>query len=406
MQRISRIGSSNIRRCLHIETSTSSQIGFRSFSKKINKNDEDNKINQYFPMSIQPILLNFYLAFFLRASIDTGIFDAIPKDENESISIEDICKQCNLDKDITYRCLRYMSSMGYTKEVKVGDKSGFFHHTKESADLRKDGQAYYTLRAFIDPFWKNSWFQFSDYLKHTYGNGPDTFEKLNGQSYWDRIANNEMARKDLYGTLNELNELQTETEINNVITDYISDIDINNRNIIDIGGGIGELIYDICVKDKHINGTLFDLDTTIEEASKVFADKDEIENLKLVSGDFFNEDDVIKYGTDCNVFMLKRVIHDWDDEKNILILNNIRKAIGNDTKNKILLIFDAVLTDELNNSCDLGLKALNIMLYMGHCAKERQLSEYDALFKKTKFKRDPSYPKPFSNLNVIKCYPI
>ena len=105
--------------------------------------------------------------------METGILETIPKYKEESISIDDICDQCNTSKDITYKTLKFMSSMGYTKEV----KDGYFVHCDNSLELCQGGNAYYTLNLFMDNDLGHGRYKFAEYLKGK------PFDALNGKSF-------------------------------------------------------------------------------------------------------------------------------------------------------------------------------------------------------------------------------
>ena len=157
-----------------------------------------NKMHKYYPSALQPVLLNWYLAFILKGAIDTGIFDIIPYDDNNNnnnnhISINDICNKCNIEKDITYRALRFMSSMGYTKEISINNEKGYFIHTKESSEFRKNGgNSYYSLKFYLDPYVANGRFKFDEILRGTYGD--NIYTAIYGETYFDRLSHDNETR--------------------------------------------------------------------------------------------------------------------------------------------------------------------------------------------------------------------
>eukprot|EP01084_Bolivina_argentea_P028375 52740_1 len=165
------------------------------------------------------------------------------------------------------------------------------------------------MRVIVDPFAKNSFFHFDDYLLNTYG--IDAYKQLNGQTYWERVSTDHKVAQDLQGVLKEL---APEPEIIPNISDYVENInDIDDCKIVDIGGGIGELLYDICIKNPNTQGILYETKTRLEDAYKYyFANKQLLNNIQFVEGDLFDEDHMIKMCKDCNVFIVKRVLHDWD----------------------------------------------------------------------------------------------
>lgn len=91
--------------------------------------------------------------------------------------------------------------------------------------------------------------------------------------------------------------------------------------IVDVGGGSGGLLTAILKAHPEVHGALFDLPHVILGANhltKAFP----TERCELIVGDFF---DSIPMGAD--VYLLKAVLHDWDDARCLAILRNCRRAI-------------------------------------------------------------------------------
>ena len=356
----------------------------------------------FLPTSIEPVLLNWYLAFLLNGTIETGILETIPKEE--SISIDDICNKCQTSMNITYKTLRFMSSMGYTKEI----KHKYFIHTDKSLDLCKNGNAYYTFKQFMDIDLYPSRYRFDEYLRGK------SFEEINGKSLLELLNKNPSKRENLSGILKEITMRANEPEL---IESHHFDFNDKNKykKVIDLGGGIGELMYHLCNKYKHIDGYVFEQEKYIENAKQYWLHAlkiniDNIDNLKFIKGDLLNQDDVNKYCKDCDVIIMKRVIHDYDDEKCAQILTNIRNAINieNHKKNiedKVLLICDLALKDDLNDKSDLTEKLIDLEMGFVLNWKERRISQFDELFKNHGFQRIDGYPKQLANIDITAFKP-
>ena len=346
-------------------------------------------VKSYLPSSIQPVLLHWYLAIMLKGCIETGIFEKIPKDEDECISIHDLCKQCRTQYDITYKSLRYMSSFGYTKEM----KHGYLCHTNESLELCQDGNAYHTLQHFMDI--DQNKLNFAGYLKG------GTFENMNGNPLLEIMNNDHKKRQNLSGTFKEIALTSNEAEL----LDKDKHFDFSEyQKVIDLGGGIGELMFDIVNKYNHIEGYILEQEKHIQQAKQYWLhswkiDIDKLDNLSFVKGDLFNQQDITRYCKDCDVIIMKRVLHDFDDEKCLKVLRNIRNAMV-DEKGKILLICDLVLSDDLNNPSDLGAKFIDLEMRYLLNWKERRLSEFDSLLNQCGFNRIDGYPKCLANIHV------
>jgi hypothetical protein len=90
--------------------------------------------------------------------------------------------------------------------------------------------------------------------------------------------------------------------------------------VVDVGGGHGQLLSAILAGNPHLSGVLFDRPASIETAKTGLGGP--LPRTEFRVGDFF--EGVPKGG---DVYVLKRVIHDWDDERAAAILRNCRSAM-------------------------------------------------------------------------------
>lgn len=116
---------------------------------------------------------------------------------------------------------------------------------------------------------------------------------------------------------------------------------------------------------------LFDQPPVIEEAAKSgFITATDIANrCEAVGGDFFES---VPAGADA--YVMKYIVHDWDDDKGVRILQNCRKAMAEDGR---VLVIDHVVA--AGNRFDWGkLVDINMMVVLG--SKERTKDEFRKLF--------------------------
>jgi len=141
------------------------------------------------------------------------------------------------------------------------------------------------------------------------------------------------------------------------------------KTVADIGGGEGRLIRSVLTAFPSISGVLFDRPSVIERArARVVADG-LTTRCALVGGSFFES---VPPGADA--YMLKQVLHDWQDDKAALILRNCRRAMG---ENSVLLAIEMVVPGDAGPSLA---KLSDIEMLVCTGGRERTLAEYDALF--------------------------
>ncbi|GCC10071.1 multifunctional cyclase-dehydratase-3-O-methyl transferase TcmN [archaeon] len=147
-----------------------------------------------------------------------------------------------------------------------------------------------------------------------------------------------------------------------------------SKTVVDLGGGKGALLKEIIQSPYVEKGILF-------ERPEVTRIVDNQEKMKIVGGDIFS--DILPVG---DLYILSRVLHDWDDKKAIQILRNVAKSSGSEAR---LLIIDRISS----NRGDYGLLDLNMYLITG--GRERSLEDWKGLIKKTIWNLRKS--EPFSD---------
>jgi ubiquinone/menaquinone biosynthesis C-methylase UbiE len=150
------------------------------------------------------------------------------------------------------------------------------------------------------------------------------------------------------------------------------------KTIVDVGGGYGELLTAILRANPSAEGVLFDLSHAIDEARRRFAEIGLAERCKFVAGDFFQS---VPAGGDA--YVLKSVIHDWNDEKSEQILRSCAKAMKDESR---LLIVEQVLPDRReSNPVHQSLSRSDLTMLVAHAAGERTETQFRALLQRSGF---------------------
>ena len=156
----------------------------------------------------------------------------------------------------------------------------------------------------------------------------------------------------------------------------------NFKVVVDIGGSFGTLLSFILKEHQNLFGIVLDLPNVIENAQArkptAFEDQQiEPARYQFVSGDMFKSETIPV----ADVYIMKYILHDWDDEKSIEILNSIRLANRNcEPKTITLFIVEMlILSDDKSNWMA---RALDIeMIFLGG-SKERTKREMIELLNK------------------------
>lgn len=133
--------------------------------------------------------------------------------------------------------------------------------------------------------------------------------------------------------------------------------------IVDVGGGHGALLRAILERYPEARGVLFDLPSVVATASELRT-SEVASRCEVVGGDMFRS---VPAGGDA--YILKRIVHDWNDEKAIQILQNCRAAMGD--QGKVLVIEQVVQAAG---------EAPDLMMLVLVSGRERTEDEFRALY--------------------------
>jgi ubiquinone/menaquinone biosynthesis C-methylase UbiE len=145
--------------------------------------------------------------------------------------------------------------------------------------------------------------------------------------------------------------------------------------LADIGGGNGSAIIAILKRYPQMRGILFDLPGVIERAKEKIEAAGVADRCQVVGGSFL---DAVSTGADA--YLMRHVIHDWDDEKATQILKNIHRAMAKSGK---LLIGEYVIPPGNTPSIARGSDLVMLVIAGG---QERTEDEFRALFERAAFR--------------------
>jgi len=140
------------------------------------------------------------------------------------------------------------------------------------------------------------------------------------------------------------------------------------KTIVDVGGGNGLALAAILRRHPGTRGVLFDLPSVAKRAEEVFAAVGLSDRCSFVGGNFFDS-----VPASCDAYLLRHVIHDWNDEEAISILGNCRDAMR--PGGRVLVVENVIPSG--NEPCFGKLLDL-MMLVVG--GRERTMEEYEKLF--------------------------
>ena len=275
---------------------------------------------------------------------------------------EELASATEMHAPSLYRILRALASVG----VVTRDEGRRFAQTPVSETLVTDAPG--SLRWFAVselgqehyPAWGN--------LMHSVKTGEIAFDNFFGVDIWKYFQQN----PEDAAVFN--NSMSSVTAVTNEAITSLYDFS-GFKKLVDVGGGHGGLITSLLKSNPAMKGVLFDAPQVIEGARARIEAAGLAERCETVAGDFFK---AVPEGGDA--YIMKWIIHDWDDERAITILKNCRNQMP---ANGRLILVDCVVP-ETNEPHFSKFIDLNMLVMTG--GKERTEKEFEELLAAAGFK--------------------
>lgn len=276
-------------------------------------------------------------------------------------SIAELSELTNTHPDGLYRIMRCLAGLHVFFES--NDKE--FSLTEEAYDLRSDSEN--TIKDFIILCGEELYQATGDLLYSAY-TGKPAFENLYGMPHWQYLEENP-EKANIFHTAMERGTIP-------MLKKIIELYDFSgSKTIVDVGGGKGHLLCEILSQFKDIHGVVFDLKNAEVFANEYINSKNLTERAKFITGDFFESI------PPADLYLLKVVIHDWDDEHAIKIMKNCRQSISSSGK---LVIIDKMIGEYHLRHLSASLNDINMLVTTG--GKERTEEEFASLLERSGFK--------------------
>jgi hypothetical protein len=164
--------------------------------------------------------------------------------------------------------------------------------------------------------------------------------------------------------------------------------------IVDVGGGHGLLLKEILLAYPAARGILFDQPRVIASADQVPSSAALAQRYRTVAGSFF---EAVPH--DGDAYIMKAILHDWDDSESIQILQTCRQAMSPTAR---LLVIERVIGPP-NENPEGKFSDLNMMVQYG--ALERTQQEFHDLLQYGGFELNEVVPTR-SPLSIILAKPM
>ncbi|MBZ5521212.1 MAG: methyltransferase [Acidobacteriia bacterium] len=260
--------------------------------------------------------------------------------------------------DRLYRVLRALAGFGVFTE----STPGTFALTPAAETLRSDvpGSVRDMAVWMADPFH----FRIYAEMMHTVQTGETTFDHIYGKSAFEYFPEDPAESEVFNAAMTSLSTV--------MIPAVLEAYDFSGiGTLMDVAGGHGAFLRAILNKYPSMRGVLIDMDHVIEGARQLPENQALAHRCDFQSADFF-----AAVPTGADAIIMKHIIHDWDDDKAVRILQNCLKALSRKQGAKVLVV-DMVVPpgDEPHFS-----KILDLEMMALPSGRERSQKEFEKLF--------------------------
>lgn len=276
---------------------------------------------------------------------------------------EQIAEELALDPDATFRVMRGLAASG----VFARRDDGRFENNRVSEALRsgtvsraRDFAIYFASASNV-----RAWMA----LEHTMRTGKNGFQHANdGKHVWQWFDEHEDERETFAQAMMGITTLAA-PQIASLYP--FSEV----KAVCDVGGGRGTLLSELLIRHPHLMGTLCDAPGVLESGRSLLRARGVIDRVTLAPGSFF---DAVPRGSDA--YVLKNILHDWDDARSIEILRVIRRSTERGAK---VLVCEALV--ERDGADVLGAFS-DLQMMMVCCeGRERGRGDFARLFETAGF---------------------
>ena len=299
------------------------------------------------------MLTGYWTTQALYVAAKLGIADLLTQGPR---SADDLAQATNVHPPSLYRLLRALASMGVFAE----DYTARFSLTPLAECLRSDAPGSQRALAIMCG---EEHYQAWGELLYSVQTGKTSFDKLYGMPVFDFLSKNLDQAKTFDAAMVGVHGRETAA-----MTDAY---DFSGIAVLaDIGGGNGSLLTVVLKKYPEMRGILYDLPGVTERAKANLQSAGLFDRCQVIGGNFF---EAVPGGADA--YLMRHIIHDWEDEKAVTILRNVHQVMRNDGR---LLLVEGVIPPG-NDPCFGKLLDLTMLTMPG--GKERTEEEYRTLFK-------------------------
>lgn len=303
----------------------------------------------------------------INALVDLGIPDALAAGD---LSLDELARRVGAVPDPLHRVLRMAETMGLIRlraDLTCSLTRAGEVLCSDTARMSVAPWARYNAAPGIRQCWAG--------LADVARTGVPPFDRIHGMSVWEWYATHPAESEVFHDAMRGL-------------TDYSGPMIAAGypwppRAVVcDLAGGVGSLLSHVLHRRSDLRGILLDHEPALAEADELLDRRGIRARVDIVTGDIFHPLTVR-----ADVFLLKEILHDWDDADCELILRHTAAAMGPEDR----LVVIEILHGPVHGNPVVPIADLT-MLTQTSGGRQRTLAEIDELFAAAGLRRTRAFP--------------
>jgi hypothetical protein len=328
------------------------------------------------PALVMQMITGHWVSQLVGALCRLGIPDALAE---QPLTSAVIARKCGSHPDATFRIIRAATGLGLLNEIRPGT----FQLTPLGDVLKSNtpGSLHDFSIAQTDHGHWMAWGHLFDAVK----TGERAAPKALGKEIFEWYEEHPQEAAVFGGAMSNLADM--------VAGDVASVCDFSKaKKIVDVGGSHGTLLAAVLKKNLGTSGVVIDLPNVADRARHALQANGLGGRVEVIGGDFFVD---VPEG---DVYLLKQILHDWNDDQCRTILVNCARRLAGGGR---LYIVEMVIPDD-NSPSFASLMDLNMMVLLP--GRERALKEYELLLEASGLKLERVLPthSPFQIIEASK----
>jgi len=295
----------------------------------------------------------------IRALADISLADHLA---DGPLTAAEVAEREGSAPSTTFRLMRACVALGLLSS----DGDGRFHATPLLDTLRKDAPQ--SLRGLALAVTNRAhWLPWDEFVASV-RTGQSQAPKALGKPIFDYLAQHPAQAEEFSAGMSSITTLWA--------LDLVKMIDTTDvTTAVDVGGANGSLLYLLQQGNPAVFGIVFDRPNIAADAEAEIARSGFADRTRAVGGDFFES---VPRG---DLYLLKFILHDWDDESCVTILRRCREALEPGGR---IAVIELVVGEHTDPGVS-ALMDLNMLACTG--GRERSLAEYDSLLAQAGLRR-------------------